>query len=195
MPEPIPHEALRSYLGVMANFFRLSGAECGPFPYLLSNGKFFDPAPFTEEEWELLDRVAEGVRGWPPRQCYYNSQRLAVSDGTRQLVYCEGYAVGSAGVPVPHAWVSLHGKVFDITWRVSEKRNRRAYRTRNAGDWDPNRYAYMGVEMPRVDWLTVWPQMQMVTGPVLSQYPGMEEVYLEGKPLLEVLPRLPEYSR
>ena len=45
-----------------------------------------------------------------------------MSDVTGQLVYHEGWAVSAACFPVLHGWVTLNGKVIDLTWRTDAGR-------------------------------------------------------------------------
>ena len=49
--------------------------------------------------------------------CFVNAQELLACDTTSTLVYVEGFVWGYADrlPPVHHGWLSLHGKVIDVT--------------------------------------------------------------------------------
>jgi len=114
--------AIKTYLAQLAGFrmgmrpsgFTYSGAE----DYVGDRGRAFDsPTPLTDEEAEYVTDVAERTWGdFATKECFGNAQQLFLhSDG--ELRYCEGYAIGGAGFPVLHAWVTLNDKVVDLTWR------------------------------------------------------------------------------
>lgn len=52
------------------------------------------------------------------KQCYYNSQMLAVEE---DLQYFEGIAFDGL-VPLEHAWCVASDKVIDVTWEVKDKK-------------------------------------------------------------------------
>jgi hypothetical protein len=99
---------------------------------LLAEGQEYDNhEPFTPEERGGIDRLLE-VMGRPrfkSGDCFFNAWTLAewaspegilgVRGRQNMLVpavqYVEGYAIHSA-VPVLHAWVTVGGKVLDLTW-------------------------------------------------------------------------------
>lgn len=77
------------------------------------------------------------------RQCFANAARLALA--VPELTYVEGYARGSSGFVVHHAWcVDLAGGVIDRTWRQRDV---------EVGE-------YFGIPID-TDWLRSW---LMVTG-------------------------------
>lgn len=77
---------------------------------ILAHGRDFVPGP---EATVLAGRAGE---------CYRNAFRLAEHAG---LVYCEGYAAGQLGMPVPHGWCAdpATGLAIDPTWRQAEGRS------------------------------------------------------------------------
>jgi len=86
---------------------KLSGERKTPYnsaeDFILKHGKRFDGQKL-QKPWEF-DTV---------KQCFMNSQKLAMSDHT--LTYVEGYVM--ALIPVHHAWcVDLTGEVIDVTLR------------------------------------------------------------------------------
>lgn len=74
-------------------------------------------------------RPADITRG-PAGECYSNALALALDppEGIDdEVVYCEGYAIGRAGVPVLHAWCVTYPDgdeddpvVIDPTWETPE---------------------------------------------------------------------------
>ena len=84
----------------------------GLYDYVAVNGVEFESASLTEEEHDIV-KQAMGRRVWRQQECFMNAQELALSDD--RLVYHEGYAVGSVGIPILHAWVAINGKVVDVT--------------------------------------------------------------------------------
>jgi len=76
----------------------------------------------------------------------YNAQRLASAALARGLpfLYWEGYAYNH--IPCHHAWITINGKVIDLTWRASTP-------APGGGEWAdayalgamPNSAAYVGV--------------------------------------------------
>lgn len=74
------------------------------------NGRFFENTQnFTDEEKEIVNQYDKA----DPNQCYYNTQMIMNSD---TLDYVEGYITTlDTARPIPHAWLSLNGKVVDIT--------------------------------------------------------------------------------
>ena len=71
--------------------------------------------PLTEEEQDALFKTADRVGPFLQKQCFHNAQMLAMTNP--DLKYVEGYAQGRV-IPVHHAWVTLNGKLIDLTWRV-----------------------------------------------------------------------------
>lgn len=101
-----------------------------PFQELTSSGPSFFPSPeafvlrfgqtFTSSRLTKKEKavVASAALLAPrtPRACFNNARRLAMSDNQGQLLYTEGYMlVPGLDVPVHHGWVSLNGKVVDLT--------------------------------------------------------------------------------
>jgi hypothetical protein len=78
-----------------------------------SRKRWMRVAPLTTRERQYVDQlIAEngGRQSFRIRQCYRNAQRLIWSDAEKRLRYCEsGYDA------IPHAWVTIKGKVVDVT--------------------------------------------------------------------------------
>ncbi len=62
-----------------------------------------------------------GSRIFRAKKCWKNAQTLMAHDDAKRLRYCEGYLDGS----VPHAWVTINGKVVDVTAEAIARRLRR----------------------------------------------------------------------
>lgn len=97
---------------------------------LAEGHEFTNREPFTPEERGDIMRLLEVMRR--PRfkigECFYNAWMLAeAAEGGLTgdppfwrlwipgMQYVEGFAVNTS-IPVLHAWVTLHGKVLDLTW-------------------------------------------------------------------------------
>lgn len=87
--------------------------------YVLQKGQEFASQPLTDDELDWLFRVI-GHQRFAIKQCYYNSQMLLMSarfhEEPHELRYVEGYATGV--IPVMHGWLTLNGKVVDLTMRL-----------------------------------------------------------------------------
>lgn len=127
--------------------------------YVLERGRAYLPSPLNRKEKRL---VAEAVRSMSfevePGSCFYNSQGLVAADPTSSLVYTEGWAT-AYGFPFEHGWVSLNGKVVDLTWPIDIETGgfvSQRWERRNLGVWDAGVFAYWGAEFPSVDWNLHW---------------------------------------
>lgn len=93
------------------------------FDLLQKVGRLANPEPYTKaEEKELLD-VFGGLLKTPEiKQCFYNSQTIAL-DGS--LGYAEGYVLNARlPLPIEHAWNTLSsGKAVDVTMRDFGEKN------------------------------------------------------------------------
>ncbi len=102
------------------------------YALLLAEGQEYDNhEPFTPEERGNIHTLLEamGRPRFKSGDCFFNAWTLAEWASPEGILgrrgrqnslvpavqYVEGYAVHSA-VPVLHAWVTLNGKVLDLTW-------------------------------------------------------------------------------
>lgn len=112
---------IQEHLQSTESFFRSHAFP--PYPegfltvgeYTLQNGAPSRLSPLTPEEEEIL-RVAKGSLPFPKKQCFQNAQRLVLNDPSGTLLYNEGYALSTMGIPMHHGWVTLQGKVVEVTW-------------------------------------------------------------------------------
>ncbi len=76
----------------------------------------FTSAALTAEEAGIIReaRQATGRRQFRHRNCFANSQLLAISDG--RVGYAEGVAF-TGRLVVHHGWNVIGGKVVDVTWK------------------------------------------------------------------------------
>jgi hypothetical protein len=129
LPESTPMSDLRRFMEFTAAMMHEMNKEKIPsYPYtslydfVLDRGIAFESsAPSREQSRWLRNAIkAANGMGWEFRQryCFANAMMLITCDPTGRLVHHEGFAVGSAGIPVHHAWVVLDEKiVVDLTWR------------------------------------------------------------------------------
>ena len=73
-------------------------------------------APLSESQYSYLMRVARlsMTSTFWPKQCFSNSQSLLLADFEERMEYWEGYCFSSI-MPVLHGWLTLDGKVVDVT--------------------------------------------------------------------------------
>jgi hypothetical protein len=120
MPVPSQEPGVRGYLQ------NLLAMTPGGFPavqgytyrsvhdFVLDRGKVYASASLTTEERRVVT-AAMGRRTFAKKACFYNAHMLAMNDTSGLLVYTEGFAF-SQFMPMHHGWVTLNGKVVDVTW-------------------------------------------------------------------------------
>jgi len=72
-------------------------------------------SPLTRREREYIERLMSqygGSRAFRIKQCWWNAQTLTLCDTERRLRYWEGLLDQA----IPHAWVTINGKVVDATY-------------------------------------------------------------------------------
>lgn len=84
-----------------------------------SGYKFICFEEFILKHGQLFPRAAAPPPVRPmPRECFHQSYRLTTRKNSR-WIYCEGFGLGSFGMPVHHAWVTKRdapGEAFDLAW-------------------------------------------------------------------------------
>ena len=142
-----------------------------PASYVYRNGKSFTSQELTAAEQKYVQRLSIG--NYPIKQCYRNSQTVALKASIESeivLRYVEGFVDAGIGLPLAHAWLSVNGKVVDLTLRVNNEAYKRVYGI------IPSNYEYYGVEMDPAecahcfkhgkyislidDWECGWPKLQ-----------------------------------
>lgn len=122
--------------------------------------KPYESQALTDDEmaW-LFELIDADRRRYQIKQCYYNAQMMLLfadawdylGEGAPELQYVEGYAHGL--IAVNHGWLTLNGKVVDLTMRLRKpvKRTshvgRRRLVDRVLGEFGPER-AYLGAPFP-----------------------------------------------
>lgn len=120
-----------------------------PQDYVLDRGTVLASAPLTDDELITLLRAIDLTRmRFQYKQCFYNSQMVAAHDPTRTLCYCEGYAIGRS-IQCHHAWLTINGKVVDLTWRTPKPNHKGRLRDRIFGVW-PEHWQYIGIEFDTI---------------------------------------------
>lgn len=77
----------------------------------------------TDGERQYIEAVigrCGGRRAFRAKMCWKNASLLMDHDDARRLRYCEGYLDG-----IPHAWVTINGKVVDVTAEAVVRKLRR----------------------------------------------------------------------
>ena len=88
--------------------------------YLLDKGKDMVSSPLDGEQKEMAIFLSQ-LNGNPKaKQCFYNAMFMCMvshsdSDLISRIKYCEGYVSCKAPFPVHHAWITLDGKIVDVT--------------------------------------------------------------------------------
>ena len=82
--------------------------------FVLDRGRVYASEALTPEEQRVVDD-ALGGRSFAKKACFFNAHMLVMQDMTDTLVYTEGWAF-SRFMPMHHGWVTLSGKVVDLTW-------------------------------------------------------------------------------
>ena len=116
--------------------------------YVLDRGSEYLSTELTPDELKVVRAAMARCDAKPfvQKECFYNSQMLALSDHTNMLEYHEGYALGHV-IPVHHGWCVINGKVVDLTWRTTQA-DRLDYTNRIYGVLPAN-WAYRGVRFDR----------------------------------------------
>jgi hypothetical protein len=119
---------LRDLLRRNAAVFAAQSPERGGFlfksfeTFVLAYRRGYESAALNDDERALAERLVRQYRGlwcflFAYNRCFENAQRLLHIDDTGTLVYVEGFVWvhGDRLPPVHHGWLSLHGKVIDLT--------------------------------------------------------------------------------
>lgn len=85
-----------------------------PIDFVLDRGRNYTSAALTTEEMRAV-KAAAGRRKYHKKECFYNAHMVVLRDTTGTLVYTEGWAFAGL-LPVYHGWVTVNGKVVDLTW-------------------------------------------------------------------------------
>jgi hypothetical protein len=142
---------IREYLRGTAEFRRQAMETPVGFAYnsqeefVLQRGETIESAALDDAETALVFAAVDRCgKRFALKECFYNAQLLALYDDSQELVYHEGYAVGHAGLPVLHGWVTVNDKVVDVTWRIEKLRSKGRLRNRIMG-LIPSGWDYLGV--------------------------------------------------
>ena len=94
------------------------------YKLVLEKGDVYESATLTPREIEFIrDAAASSICAFKPKECFSNSQlfMLAVQNikdmyPDMSATYIEGFfALSDLPIPIHHGWVSLNGKVVDLT--------------------------------------------------------------------------------
>ena len=101
----------------------LNTGRIHPQQYVNRHGRQFTSQPLTPAERSYTELIH-----WHrcrPNQCYRNSQLAALTLPPHPgitLRYAEGYFSMGWGIGIEHAWLSLNGKLLDLTLRDPDNR-------------------------------------------------------------------------
>ncbi|MFI5296704.1 MAG: hypothetical protein ACHREM_01290 [Polyangiales bacterium] len=120
--------------------------------FVVAHGNPFASAPLTADEQRVVDAAIKEYRSihrrFHPRQCFWNSQALLGNDESETLVYVEGFAWTHALKPVLHGWLSLNGKVIDVTLPATTMKETKLREPRQViGEFEGR--TYLGVPFER----------------------------------------------
>lgn len=144
-PRPVPSQEP----GVRGHLQNLLSMTPGGYPvqqgytyrsihdFVLDRGKVYKSASLTTDERRVV-RAAMGQRRFAKKACFYNAHMLVMGDMSDTLVYTEGFAF-SRFMPMHHGWVTVNGKVVDVTWDMAGNPVMGAL---------PEGWEYVGVEFP-----------------------------------------------
>lgn len=107
-----------------------------PLSYTIdTKGHEFESAELTADELDFLELLVAQTPSretFEPQQCYHNSQIILLHNsptirqnkGKFDLDYYEGYALSDEWlIPINHGWLSLNGKVVDLTLTDQDTQN------------------------------------------------------------------------
>ena len=112
--------------------------------YVLTRGRMFDSAELQDDALQVLQPTQWKYHR--RQECYMNAQRAALATAFTEptpakLAYVEGYVIANTPFPIPHAWISLDGRVVDTTMRDPANQQKRIFGI------IPEGWEYFGVEM------------------------------------------------
>lgn len=114
---------------------------------VLEHGNVFPSAALTATEMMTAVRAIQrcSIRHFLQKQCFYNAQLVAICAHDPAVQYYEGYACGKVSLPLLHGWLSVHGKVVDLTWRTDTNNHAGFMPNRIFGEL-PQDWVYMGIQ-------------------------------------------------
>jgi len=135
---------MKEYLQMMAmsQAHHLPKSMTSKEQYVLDNGRAMTSESLTEEQKDIVVRLSNAFEP-QVKQCFFNSMFMCMtslwdSELLSRIKYCEGFVSSEAPFPVHHAWITLDGKVVDLTLTTTK------YTLEQLRDWQDN-----GVELPR----------------------------------------------
>jgi hypothetical protein len=83
--------------------------------YVLELGRAFAPKPLSADDCAYVRDCIKRAHIRPiVKECFRNSQLIALRDTEHRLTYVEGFC-GFGSFPIHHAWLLISGKVVDVT--------------------------------------------------------------------------------
>jgi hypothetical protein len=125
---------------LMQNFAEMYSKLTGHpslYEIVLTRGRLMEVGKLTFDEARQIAELAHwsgfsSVNDFRIKECYLNAQKLItrhnLMGGGDELQYCEGYVAWEGGpLPIDHAWVTINGKVVDLTLRAKSKTTPHSY--------------------------------------------------------------------
>ena len=130
-----------SISGYLKQIDEFTKGRINPTSYIYKNGRYFESQKLTDVEQKYVKQISRG--NYPIKQCYRNSQIVALTTRPTDITlqYVEGFVDAGLGLPISHAWLSVNGKVVDLTLRIKNESYKRVHGV------IPDNYEYYGVEM------------------------------------------------
>jgi len=121
----------------LAEQFRHLMNHASLYEVMLNHGRAMSIEPLAYSEArqiaELTRRAGfSNVNAFRIKECYMNAQKLiaqhdSMKDGDK-IEYCEGYVAWDDGpIAADHAWITINGKVVDVTLRAADKQRKNSY--------------------------------------------------------------------
>ncbi len=168
----LKEDSVIEYLEMLKKTQNMKGtAYSGPADFILKHGKQYESAELTPEEMDILKDVLDGQCRYKAKQCFYNAQSIGLG-GT--IGYVEGVA-DSIGLPMPHAWNTINGKVIDMTWKMNND-------NQPVVGIIPEGWEYFGVKLPNKMINKMWStgQSNAMIDDWESGFPLLQQVFEEG---------------
>lgn len=131
---------VEEYVAAHGQLMRAAKLTFDEARYLMQTVRKVSPlAPHNDKNARRTNRC-RGLQSFRQKRCYQNSAILIAEDEEQRLSYCEGYVCDSNLGVVEHSWVTIGGKVVDLTLRAVDRK----LQGRNRTTMD-----YFGVVIPR----------------------------------------------
>jgi hypothetical protein len=180
---------------VLTNFISKMGSMAPPmFTTIADEGIVFKSQPLTDseiEDMELLVDYTSKICNFQQKECFHNAQMLVhtedsvSSDLSNEIKYFEGYFIReSLLIPIHHGWVTINGKVIDLTIRQdSVESPLDGFEDRTLGEFADD-VGYIGIEIDKqdvVDRIDLESETHTILDDWNPKYRHIRDKYLKGR--------------